>query len=223
LPGWGGEEGFGALLWWTYAVEFVVFVLVAIVVSGIMIATYVTVTRISTKNHEIVPRRMRLFGVSLFVLFALTFHTYAIQAIGTWFTSGPLPWQFWMANPVWIAFWGYAQLFSVIPWYTPRMLGVFLAYRLLRAEIRDYDFEEVRSLGFMLLALCIIDISWRFVWQYALYPRDFSDQAYFALVMNAFYFSYVLLDFAVLAFYAIGGWKSWRRANQVLDGTYGNW
>jgi hypothetical protein len=103
--------------------------------------------------------------------------------------------------------------------YLTEVGAVFSAYALLRAEIKDHDFAEIRVLGFLLLALCIIEPTWGIVLWGALAPLGaIYPVGYMIGLMAAYYYSYPLLDFALLVLYVIGGWKSWKRADQVLRG-----
>jgi hypothetical protein len=48
----------------------------------------------------------------------------------------------------------------------------------------------------------------------------FYDPAFSNLLDNANYFSFYLLQLTLPVLYIVGGWRSWRRARQVLSGSY---
>lgn len=209
-------------------VQVIILGIVVTIVASIMIATYLSVTKLSVKNQELATRRMRRLGVSLLVLFGFTFANYTLEGFGLWLAS----WNLWFVQFCSILFMtplamGFLMSIAVlrifVPWYVPPALGVLLAYRLLRAEIGDYDFGEVRDLVFLLLILSVIEFSWRIIFLQIINPLyAVLPPSTYAFFLTWFYDSYLLLDFLLAVSYGVSGLQSWRRARQVLKGRLGN-
>jgi hypothetical protein len=191
-------------------VRLIILTVIAIVVLCVMIGAYFSVTKTRTKNQEIVTKPMRLFGLSLLLLFAFTFHDYGLAAISNWLVfQSPIA-------VIWVV-----GFLSLLPMYLPEVLAVFLAYRMLRVEVGDYRFGELRNLGFALLKLCIAELSWRMFFLVALNPLGALLPSPFQAFLMIFYYycSYLVLESVLLLLYVRGGWQNWRRAGQVLEGT----
>jgi hypothetical protein len=184
-----------------------ILVMVATIMVVVAVATYQSTVRLTVRNQDITTRRVDRLGVSLFVLFGFTFF-----------------WTILMTPPLgmgpWICF---TVLRNITPWYLPATLGVLLASQLLRAEISEYEFTELRNLIFVLLILSVIEFSWRVIFVWLINPPwDVLAPATIDFFDTMFYRPYLLLDFLLALSYGVSGLQSWRRASQVLKGKLGS-
>jgi hypothetical protein len=185
----------------------VILVIVASIMVAVMVATYQSIVRLTVRNQDITTKRMHRLGVSLVVLFSLTFF-----------------WTILITPPQGMGFWiGFTVLRDITPWYLPATLAVLLACHLLRSEISEYDFTELLGLAFLLLILMVIEFSWRIIFlQLVSPPWDILHPATYEFFKTLFYRPYLLLDFLLALSYGVSGLQSWRHAGQVLKGRVGN-
>ena len=203
----------------TMNIQLMILIILVFVLLVIVLPIVFSLSKTSPKDSDINCRRFGMLLGVILILFFAPFHNLIVDQImwrliivnlGTG-TPYPLP-MVWLFG----YYWGVTLMFLPILFWP--MVGVGVGLYLLRKEFPKYDFHELRIFGYILVVLCVIDISFRTLYQLLVSPLMFNPAMIILLpLFGQFYWTFTLV---ILITYLVVGWWFIRRADQVLEGPF---